>query len=157
MLGRSWLKWFLHRHPEISFKSSQILDQKRARALNSSTTKRFFQNSSDLYEQHQYKACQIWNLDESGAMASRNGQAKVLARKGTRVVQSITPDSKEWIIVLTCVNAVGQWIPKFYIFKEVRHTKNYTILCEEGAIQGLQRKGWMDTYILVVGWTISHF
>ena len=50
MPGRSWLKWFLHRHPEILFRSSQILDQKRARALNSNTTKRFYQNLSDLYE-----------------------------------------------------------------------------------------------------------
>ena len=26
MLGRSWLKWFLHKHLEISFRSLQILD-----------------------------------------------------------------------------------------------------------------------------------
>ena len=79
-------------------------------------------------------------------MANRNGHARVLARRGARNVQSITPDSREWITVLTCVNAAEQWIPNFYIFKGVRHTKNYTILCEEGATQGLQKKGWMDTY-----------
>ena len=107
MPGRSWLKWFLYRHPEISFRYSQILNQKRARALNSNTTKRFYQNLSDLYEQYHYKACQIWNLDETGAMANRNGHAKVLARRGARNVQSITLDSRKWITVLTCVNAAG--------------------------------------------------
>ena len=70
-------------------------------------------------------------------MANRNGQTKVLIRRGVRVVQSITPNSRKWIIVFTCVNAVGNWIPNFYIFKAVRHIKNYTTLCEEGAIQGL--------------------
>ena len=93
--GRSWLKWFLHRHPEISLRSPQGLDQKRARALNPNTTRRFYENLSKLYEEHQYKACQVWNLDENGAMANRNGHARVLARKGVRGVQSIIQDSRE--------------------------------------------------------------
>ena len=43
-------------------------------------------------------------MDENGAMANRNGQARVLARNGRRGMQSMTPYSKEWIIVLICVN-----------------------------------------------------
>ena len=141
MLGRSWLRWFLCRHSNISLRSPQVLEQKRAKSLNPSTTRRFFQNLSDLYEQHQYKQCQIWNLDESSAMANKNGTTKVLAKKGARTMQTIAPGSRKWITVLSCVNAVGQCLPNFYIFKGVRNTnKNYTILCEEGATQGLQKK-----------------
>ena len=120
--GRSWLKWLLHRHPKISLRSLQGLDQKRARALNPNTTRRFYENLSKLYEEHQYKACQVWNLDESGAMTNRNGHTRILARKGARGVQSIILDSREWITVLSCVNAAGQSIPNFYIFKGVRNT-----------------------------------
>ena len=127
-------------------RSPQGLDQKRARSLNPNTTRRFYENLLQLYEEHQYKECQIWNLDESGAMANKNGLARVLARRGARGVQSIVPDSREWITVLTCVNAAGHFLPNFYIFKGVRNTKNYTCLCEPGATQGLQKKGWMDTY-----------
>ena len=46
-------------------------------------------------------------------MANKNGQAKVLARGGARMVQRIAPDSREWINVLTCVNAIGQCLPNF--------------------------------------------
>ena len=137
--GRSWLKWFLHRHPKISLRSPQSLDQKRARSLNPNTTRRFYENLSKLYEEHQYKECQIWNLDESGAMANKNGLARVLARRGAKGVQSI-------VLVLTCVNAAGHSLPNFYIFKGVRNTKIHTSLCEPEATQGLQKKGWMDTY-----------
>ena len=89
-------------------------------------------------------------------MANRNGQAKYLARRGVKNVQSITLVSKEWITILTCVNAARHWIPNFYIFKEVRHTKNYNILCEEGSIQGLQIKRWILT-TSAIGWTTSLF
>ena len=106
--------------------------------MNPSTIKRFFQNLSDLYEEHKYKPCQIWNLDESGAMANKNGTTKVLARRGAKTVQSIAPNSREWIIVLSCVNATRQCLLNFYIFKGVRNTnKNHTILYEDGTIQGL--------------------
>ena len=138
MSGRSWMRWFLHRHPNISLRSLQTLDKKRAKSLNPNTARRFFQNLSDLYEKNQYKPCQIWNLDESEAMANKNGTTKVLARRGARRVQTIALASREWITVLSCVNAAGQSLPNFYIFKGVRNTKkNHTIFCEERATQGL--------------------
>ena len=46
-------------------------------------------------------------------MANRNEQTKVLVAK---VMQSSALDSKKWIIVLNCLNAIDQCLPNFYIF-----------------------------------------
>ena len=56
MLGRSLLRWFSHKHLEISLRFLQALEQKRAKTVNPSTIKRFFDNLSSLYQQYQYKA-----------------------------------------------------------------------------------------------------
>ena len=56
---------------------------------------------------------------------------------------------------LTCVNAIGDHIPGFYIFRGKRLRSNYVIHCEDGVAMALQTKAWM-TATLFSHW-ISHF
>ena len=56
---------------------------------------------------------------------------------------------------LTCVNAAGDHIPGFYIFRGKRLRSNYVLHCEDGAAKAIQRKAWM-TATLFSHW-ISHF
>ena len=79
-------------------------------------------------------------------MANRNGQAIILVRKDAREVQSIILDSREWIIVLTCVKKIGQPLSNFYIFKEVRNTKSYTSFVNHELYKDCRKK---------VGWTLT--
>ncbi|KAI5064830.1 hypothetical protein GOP47_0019525 [Adiantum capillus-veneris] len=80
---------------------------------------------------------------------------KILARKGTSSVYGLTCDSREWLTVLCCINATGQAIPSFYIFKGSRIIGNYIEDCEEGAAMAMQKKAWM-TGELFQAW-IEHF
>ena len=69
-------------------------------------------------------------------MANKNGIVKMLTKKGVRIMQTTTPDSKEWITIISCMNAPRQYLPNSYVFKGVRNTnKDCTILCEDGATQ----------------------
>lgn len=97
----------------------------------------------------------IWNCDESGAQAGRNGGAIVIARKGARRVHSIVPNQREWLSVLVCINAEGTSIPSFYIFRGRRFRQNYIEKCEAGATMAMQQRAWMTSY-LFSAW-ISHF
>jgi hypothetical protein len=45
--------------------------------------KDFYRNLKDLYDKHRYKPSNIWNADESGCQAGRNGGGRVLAKVGT--------------------------------------------------------------------------
>jgi hypothetical protein len=61
----------------------------------------------------------------------------------------------ECIGMCEIVNASGEYIPYFYIFKGKRMKKNYIERCEDGTSMAMQAKAWM-TGFLFSSW-ISHF
>lgn len=61
----------------------------------------------------------IFNMDESGVQLN-NKPGKVLAKKGTRAVKSLTFGEKgETITVVACCNAIGNFLPPVLIIKGV--------------------------------------
>ena len=86
-------------------------------------------------------------MDESSANASRNEVGRVFAPKGSRNVHTLIPNEREWILVLTAINVQGETMPNFYIFKGIRPKRNYLALCKDGASFGMQKKGWVDSYL----------
>ena len=79
--------------------------------------------------------------------ANKNGHTKVFAPRGTRNVQVVVPNEREHITILNAISANGDILPNMYIFKGVKVRKKYIALCEEGAIIGMQKKGWMDIHL----------
>ena len=65
------------------------------------------------------------------------------------------PIEREWLSVLSAINANGGTFPNYYIFKGIRKPKDYIVYCEEGALLGTQKKEWMDT-IHFMEW-MDHF
>ena len=115
----------------------------------------FYSNLEQLYSKENYPPERIWNSDETGAQAGRNGGGRVWAQKGSRSIHKVLPNKREWITNLTCVNAAGDHIPGFYIFRGKRLRSNYVLHCEDGAAMAMQTKAWM-TATLFSHW-ISHF
>ena len=79
-------------------------------------------------------------MDESRANASRNGVGRIFAPKGARNVHILIPNDREWIYVFFTINAQGDTIPNFYIFKGIRPRRNYVAKYEDGASFGMQKK-----------------
>jgi hypothetical protein len=142
--GNSWMHWFLHRHPDLSFRKSQALETERARGLCKESIQSLYSNLELLYGNHHYEAHQIWNADESGAQAGRNEGGMVVAKIGSRNVHSIIPDQREWLSVVACINATGHNIQNFYILKEVQFRRNYITRYEDNATMAMARKAWMS-------------
>ena len=139
--GKSWLILFQKRHPHLVLRTPQPLQVCRARNLCPSMVYTFYTNLQHLYNQHNYQPSHIWNVDESGANASRNGVGKVFAARGSRNVHTLIPNEREWILVLTAINAHGETMPHYYIFKGIRPRRNYQALCEDGTSFGIQKEG----------------
>ena len=97
----------------------------------------FYKNLEELYEKYQYPLEHIWNCDESGAQAGQNGGRRVWAKRGSRFVHTVVSNDHEWLTVLTYVNAAGQSISGFYIFKGKRIRRNYIIQCKDGATMAI--------------------
>ena len=138
--GESWLHWFRARHPELVLRVPQPLDHKRARVVNPESVAQFYCNLATMYNTHHYPPNCVWNIDETGCQATQSGQAKVFAKRGVRGVHKIVPGEREWLSVLSAINASGQTIPNYYIFKGIRKLRDYTMFCEEGALLGMQKK-----------------
>jgi hypothetical protein len=79
----------------------------------------------------------------------------VWALRSSRTAHSLMPNEREWVIVLSRIDASGQSIPGFYIFRGKRVMMSYIQHCEDGATMAMQPEGWM-TAILFSTW-ISHF
>jgi hypothetical protein len=58
-------------------------------------------------------------------------------------------------IDLTCINASGESISNFYIFRGKRCKRNYIVECEHGATMAMSKKAWMTTFLFST-W-IDHF
>jgi hypothetical protein len=149
-----WVRWFRKRHPEISLRMSQGLDSGRARGLCPENVSSFYENLEVMLARG-YEASHIWNCDESGAQAGRNGGGRVLAKTGARSVHSIIPKEREWLSVLVCVNAASFHIPNFYIFRGKSFQRDYIKQCEDNASMAMQEKAWMTGH-LFKSW-IGHF
>jgi hypothetical protein len=153
--GSSWVKWFRRRHPYLTLRSSQGLELARARGMCPENVSTFYENLKLLYTQHNYAPDHIWNCDETGAQAGRSGGGRVFARKGVRNVHTVIPNEREWLSVLSCINASGGHIPNFYIFKGKQMRRNFLQLADPGDTMAMQAKAWMTSY-LFDSW-ISHF
>ena len=145
--GESWLYWFRQRHLHLVMRVPQGLPHARAKAMNPITCHGFYSNLLQLYNKFQYPHSHIWNVDESGCNASISGLAKVLARKDVRSVHAQIPNEREWLSVLTSINAAGSYIPHFFIFKGKRRLKDYIHLYRAGTTMAMQDKGYMTSYL----------
>jgi hypothetical protein len=153
--GKSWLRNFKLRHPDLVSRKSQPLEMGRARGLCPTSVATLYSNLQELYSQNNYPPSHIWNCDESGVQAGRSGGATVLAKCGSKSVHTIEADQREHLSVLSCINAAGGKIPNFYIMKGTYFLKDYIQDCEPDAVMAMQPNAWMTKW-LFESW-ISHF
>jgi len=156
--GKKWWQLFLKRHPEVTLRVPELLQQARAQACNAEKISLWFSDFDQFLITHDLKdkACSIWNADESGfSLCPKSG--KVVAPVGCRAVYGIASNSKEQITTLCAISAAGNVIPPMHIFPGERF-RGYNPMqnCTEGAYFGRSPKGWISTE-LFYGWLANHF
>jgi len=150
VLGPGWVRCFRKRHLELSLRKPQALEQNRAKNLCPEVVASFYENLKILYNRNKYEGHQIWNCDESGAQASRDGGAYVIVKRGTKSVVKVAPECREWISVLSCINASGQSIPNFYIFRGKYKSRNFIRgTGEVSATMAMSTKAWMTNHLFI--------
>jgi hypothetical protein len=92
---RGWRR----KHPELSLRTAAALETSRARGLCEENVSSFYENLEQLYTLHAYPPHQVWNSDETGCQAGKNGGGVVIAQAGARRVQSLVLDQREWLSV----------------------------------------------------------
>ena len=130
---------------------------KRALGLNRESATFFYNLLEQIYSAHDFQPSHIWNSDETGVSAKGgNTSIKVIAKKGSKSVRHTIADDREWMSIMTCVNAVGSSIPNLYIFKKkTRPIIDYIRNCESNAAMSWQENGYMTSEIFL-DW-LQHF
>jgi hypothetical protein len=77
-------------------------------------------------------------LMKQGCKQSKSGGGRVFAHRGAKNVHSIIPNEREWLSVLSCINAAGEKVPNFYIFKGMRMRRNFLELVDDGDTMAMQ-------------------
>jgi hypothetical protein len=89
--GGRWMKGWRRWHPELTLRVSQALETARARGLCRDNVRSFY-NLQTLYSLHKYTPDRIWNCNEYGTQAGKNGGGVVIVRTGARWVHSVVPN-----------------------------------------------------------------
>lgn len=118
--------------------TAEGLDKDKTINLRPNIVVEFYKTLETSYEGTPYDPNKIWNCDETGIQAGRNGTMRVLACQGSRNVFDIIPKIKEWITILCFVNASSQTIPGFYLFKGNTKIENYIVNYEPHATMATQ-------------------
>ena len=89
LAGRDFVEGFLKRQGILSVRKPEAVSLNRVFGLNKNAVSRYFDNLEKLISEQSFAPNQIYNCDESG-LTCVHKPVKVIAKKGKRVVSSIT-------------------------------------------------------------------
>jgi len=153
--GKTWLKGFLRRHPDVVIRSPEPTSLGRAVGFNKPRVDQFFELYQAELNKHSYAADKIFNMDESGLTVVHKPR-KVLAHRGDKQVGRITSGEKgETMTVICAVSPSGMYVPPMLIYKRKRMTDLLMKGSPAGSIGACSANGWIDSS-LFVKW-LNHF
>lgn len=143
-----WWECFKSRHPDVVLRIGEGLELKRSMGLINFVCGQFYNNLASLITSQGYNALHIWNMDESRVQAvGRNNTLKVVVKKESKHENVPTCDSREWLIVLVCISAIGTFLPHYFIFKGTYLLQDYVKFCGPCAVMNVQENGWVANEI----------
>ncbi len=152
-----WWDSFRRRHKDITLRSSEKLSYIRFVASSPTILDRYYDLLQATLEDNSLadKACQIYNLDESG-MPLDPTPLKIACAKGTKHAQAVTTGNKKQITIMACCSASGSTIPPLVIYARKTLTPELCVGEVPGTRYGLSPNGWMDSE-LFEDWFKAHF
>ena len=116
--GRSWLKYFYKRQPDLKKKVASNLLIGRAMAANPGCIEKFFEDYSGWLKEWklEYSPNHIWNVDKCG-IGDIPQMQKVIGVKGEQSFQTVSGEKATNTTMLTFVSAGGLSLNPMLIFK----------------------------------------
>ncbi|CAG4974306.1 unnamed protein product [Parnassius apollo] len=119
MAGQDWFHRFMQRNKKLTIRKPEGLSRARGKP-----------------------EC-VYNVDETG-MPLSNRPPNIIAQKGAKDVVSMTSVERgENVTVLACMNAAGQYIPPFVLFKGVRKRDDFLLGMPPGTEVAMTENGWV--------------
>lgn len=152
--GWKWWMKFRGRNPQVTLRKAENLSRSRALGMEKNRVEQFFGRLDALLSRFGIKddPTRIYNVDETG-LQTVTERGKVLAAKGSRLVQTITSAEKgATTTIVLCCSAEGHFIPPMVIFKGSRNAerKNLAGQFPAGTLITYSKNGWIDKELFLV-------
>ena len=147
-LSERWLyAGFVKRQPHLACVKARKLNINRAKSVTEEVVHKYtyFDNLKDILTKYDlFDVPQlIFNIDETGFSPEHN-PPKILTKKG-KIPNAITSPKSTMVTCIRASNAIGNYVPPFFIFKGKRQNDDI----KEGATPGcgfaLSENGWSNS------------
>jgi hypothetical protein len=118
-LGKRWIPHFLARQPRVSSVVGRTIESARTTAANYNTIKEWLDHFDRVTRELGIQCENMWNMDETGVALGVCTNHQVLADARKKKAYKGSPESREWVSIIECINAVGKKLPCLVIFKGV--------------------------------------
>ena len=145
------------RHSSLARRKPEGTATIRHQQMNKKFVEKYFSALKEVFDTNQLntKPHLIWNMDETG-MILEHRPTKVIARRGSRYLQSRTSGNRELITVIAAVNATGKVLPPHMVVKG----KSRLVLngfdsdkAPEGTVMSVSDSGWTKQGIAALWFT----
>jgi hypothetical protein len=110
--GRKWLKLFLRRHRNLSFRKLQRVSAAKINGFTQENVYQFFSILEPEMVNIKFSPNRIFNVNETGITIVQQRSSRVLGLKGKRQVASLSSSERGALVtVVTCMSASGQFVP----------------------------------------------
>lgn len=146
MAGQDWFHRFMQRNKKLTIRKPEGLSRARIDGMKKEKVAEFFNTLETVVDNKNLRGrpeC-VYNVDETG-MPLSNRPPNIIAQKGAKDVVSMTSVERgENVTVLACMNAAGQYIPPFVLFKGVRKRDDFLLGMPPGTEVAMTEKGWVN-------------
>ncbi|XP_039304742.1 uncharacterized protein LOC105194808 isoform X3 [Solenopsis invicta] len=147
-VGRAWFNRFIGRHSNLIIHKSSDDTSNFKTGFNKETVSAFFKILGNVYEEQNYNADRIFNVDAIGFNIIQCKIPQIVCLKGKRQIGLLTADDRESLITVICsMSAGGTFIPPMIIFPR----KNMIDIVMKGAPAGsigrCHPSGWVQTHL----------
>ncbi|XP_044733227.1 uncharacterized protein LOC123295831 [Chrysoperla carnea] len=143
--GRSWLRLFLKRHPNLSFRRPTGTSIARMKGFNKENVNAFFDLLESSLNEIQYPASNVYNVDETGISVVPSKMPEILAFKGKKQIGTVTSAERgSTITCVICMSAGGTFVPPMMIFPRKRDNPLLMKGAPPGAIHACHPSGWIQ-------------
>lgn len=143
--GKTWLRLFLKRHPDLSYRRPTGTSIARLKGFNRENVDEFFKLLEEAMNKYHYTPNDIYNVDETGITLVPGKMPEILARKGKRQIAAITSAERgSTVTCVMCMNASGTFVPPMIIFPRKRDNQLLMRGAPPGAIHACHPSGWVQ-------------